>query len=860
MGGRVAVPAAVCAWLGLLAGAGCARGGAETAAGAPWLVAGALLAAAAALGSRGLRDPEAPFDARRWLHDAWFGTLVLGALFAAAGARGAAHAGRLEAARARIDEAGLTRIAGRAVSPPLRESGEPTVIVAVDAATPPMPAGTRVRLRLRPGSPAEWGDRIEALARLDRPRPAANPGGFDGRALADAASIVASGRALDARALRATGPAAWPRASAARWRRAIERRLAAHLDPGARALVTPLVIGDRSGMPPDLSAALRASGLVHLIALSGLHVAWLAAAARGAAAAAGGGPGARAVAGSLAAIAYVGLAGPIPSLLRAASFEALSAAARLARRPLDPVHALGGGAIFLLAVAPGFAGDLGFQLSCAATLGLGVLGPPITRALAGPPGERAPRLVRHLVRLRAAAATVVAPTLAAQIPAWPLLAAAFHAASWTGPLANLIAVPVCGLLLAAAWIGVLVDGAAPGAGRAWLAACGPLAAALHAIAGAAARAPLAMVPFGHESAVPGLATIATALLAFGFGGPRADLAAARGIGPARFATRCAGATFAAIAAALALTAPPALPPPGRWWMIALDVGQGDAVALGFRDGWWLVDAGPRTPHHDAGESVVLPFLRWSGVRRLEAVVLTHDDGDHTGGATAVLRSLPVASRWGPAPLPRVPGPARRFATRPASRGDTLRRSPPVVALWPPPPASPEAVDLATDNRGSLVLLAGDGRGRALLAADADSTVELRLAASGPVAALKVAHHGSGSSSGARWLLSLRPALAVVACGRRNGFGHPDPGVLARLGGCGARVLRTDRQGAVWIEFGADGARVLDWRAADPTARRAARPAPGEWTARAARAGDLGWARRARDPLGADPRLPPAPVP
>ena len=272
-----------------------------------------------------------------------------------------------------------------------------------------------------------------------------------------------------------------------------------------------------------------------------------------------------------------------------------------------------------------------------------------------------------------------------------------------------------------------------------------------------------------------------------------------------------------------MSAPSLRPPPGRWWLVALDVGQGDAIALGFADGWWLVDAGPRTPRFDAGESTVLPFLRWAGVRRLERLVVTHDDGDHSGGAPAVLRGTQVQAIVVPVPVPGVPGPGARFAAggtplSHAARGDILRRAPTVDVLWPP-----ARTPLPSDNAASLVLKVGVGKGRALLAADVDSVREHLIEALGPYAALKVAHHGSGSSSGAGFLGRARPALAVVTCGRRNAFGHPDAGALARIATSGARIARTDREGAVWLEFSDDGAVRVDWRRSRPSGAPPAAP-------------------------------------
>ncbi|HEY2954897.1 MAG TPA: DNA internalization-related competence protein ComEC/Rec2 [Candidatus Eisenbacteria bacterium] len=770
--------AAVAVWCGLLAGAGIGAGAAIGA-----------LAAALPLGLIAWRGPDR------------VGTLALVLALALGGAaRGGASRAALERERARVPAA-LVRLEGRVVEPPLREAPEPSAIVAAGRSSPPLLPGTRVRLLLPQGDPAEWGDRVAALARLERPPRSRNPGGFDARAAADAAGLAASGRALDATSEPARGLGAWPRATAARWRRAIESRLAAHLSPAARELVLPLVVGDRSALSPEQSARLRASGLVHLLALSGLHVAWLAGVARGACASLGGGPRARAVAGGLCALFYLGIAGPLPSLARAAASEIAAACARFLDVALDPVQSLALAALALLALSPGWAGDLGFQLSCAATVGLVTVGP---------------WLAARCGRLRAALMPFV-PTLSAQVTALPLLLLRFHAFSWVGAFANLAAVPVCGLLLSAAWLAALVEGALPGTSAPWFGACEALAALLRAIAERAAQVPGALVAAGPDAAVPLLSGIGAALLALSLPPPRdvegARIAASR----ARVAGAGLGALAAALALALAATRPALAPPAGRWWCVALDVGQGDAVAIASGGRWWLVDAGPRSPRADAGELAVLPFLRWAAVRRLEALVLTHDDADHVGGAPAVLRGVSAFEVRAHEPLPAVPGPGRRFGAGATARGDTLARSPTIAALWPPHAREPAAATLLADNRAGVVLEVGEGRGRALLLADVDSTIEDSIAVGPGVALLKVAHHGSGSSSGARFLARLRPRCAVLSCGARNPFGHPDPGAVDRLRASGATLHRTDREGALWFELSPDGARSIDWRRAAPLA-------------------------------------------
>ncbi len=788
MGGRSAVALAVALWLGLIAGAHAGQGTA---------LACAVLASV--FGWLGVRAPDR------------VGTLALLVAVALAGAaRGAGHERVLARDRAAIaDQDRPWRIEARVAEPPARESGEPEAVVAVARATPALAPGTRLRLRLPPGSDAEWGDRVRLVARVEVPQGVRNPGGFDARAAASSAALAASGRAWACAVHPSRGVAGWPRATVARWRRAIERVLDARLSGPARELVVPLVIGDRSALPPDLDAAFRASGLVHLLALSGLHVVWLAALARGLCATLGGGVGARALAGAACAAFYAGIAGPLPSLMRAAATEMVTALARGRGRALDPIQALALSALVLLVPAPGWAGDLGFQLSCAATLGLVTIGSWVTAA-AG--------------RGRAILAPFV-PTAAAQIVALPVLLARFHALSWTGALANLVAVPVSGLLLAAAWLATAADLACPGLGGMLFGACEVLAGLLRTIATAAAALPAAMVSAGHHPAPAALAAAGATLLALALPEGRSLADRTRPVSRARFAARLLGGIAVAIAALLVAITAPLRPPPGVAWLVALDVGQGDALALGFADGWWLVDSGPRSPHYDAGERVVLPFLRWAGVRRLESLALTHDDGDHTGGAAAVARGVGIARRWAPPAYPGLPGPGPRFGAAAAARDDTLHRDPPVAVLWPPRPgpdsgaAGPAPSLTSADNAAGLVLEVGEGAGRALLLADVDSTVEESLAVEGGLAVLKVAHHGSASSSGTRLLARIGPALALLSVGRRNPFGHPAPSTLARLEAAGCRIARTDREGALWLELTRDASHRARSAFARVTARR-----------------------------------------
>ncbi len=718
------------------------------------------------------------------------------ALVLAGAARAAGHREVVACQRNTLPLA-LHRIEARVAEPPLRESGMPSATVRILTSTPPLMLGSRLRLWLPPGSTAECGDRVAAMVAIDPPGLARNPGGRDPHASADAAGIIGWGRALSATVLDSTSAASWPRATSARWRREIEAVFARRLSPVAREIVTPLVVGDRTALSSELDAAFRAAGVVHLLALSGLHVTWMAGVGRGLVALLGGGVRARALAGAVCAVLYGLVAGPLPSLARAVATECFVAGAALTRRALDPVQALALSALAALALAPGWAWDLGFQLSCAATLGLVTIGAGLSRAAAD---MRGLRRARHVVEL-------VIPTASAQITALPLLLARLHVVSWVAPFTNLVAVPISGLLLAAAWLAAVWELALPGTARLPFAACEALVLMLRWVTEAGAALPSAAISTGAGVAPACVAAIGAGLLASAML-PRRTLI--EGAGPSDAARAgCAIAGAACVAAALIVTSGsrPILPRAGTAWIVTLDVGQGDAIAVASARGWWLFDAGPKSPRGDSGERYVVPFLRWAGVRALNGVVLTHDDSDHTGGAGAVLRAIGARQRFAPPARPDAAGPGLRYRATPIARGDTLARDPLMRVLWPPR-AMPAGW---SDNHAGVAVEVSCDSIRALLIADLDTLAECALDVR-PARVLKVAHHGSRTSTAVELLERARFEHAVISCGRRNRYGHPHPRVLEKLAAAGVRVHRTDEVGAVWLELSAEGVRVIDWRA------------------------------------------------
>ena len=246
-------------------------------------------------------------------------------------------------------------------------------------------------------------------------------------------------------------------------------------------------------------------------------------------------------------------------------------------------------------------------------------------------------------------------------------------------------------------------------------------------------------------------------------------------------------------------------------MIFLDVGQGDATLIELPDGRrLLVDGGPGGARRfDVGERVLAPFLWNRPVRRLDVVALSHSDADHAGGLAAILRHFTVGEfwengSWGPAAEETLQALERsRAPRRVLHAGSRLWMGEALVTVLNPDggertDANDESLVLRLDWRGVSLLLTGD------LGWEGEERIR-RQAAPLRVTMLKVGHHGSRFSSSAPFLDAARPALAIVSAGARNPFRHPAPEALARLEAAGARVYRTDRDGAVIVET--DGARL-----------------------------------------------------
>jgi competence protein ComEC len=630
-----------------------------------------------------------------------------------------------------------------------------------------------VLLRLPPGRSPPQGALLDVIGEIKIPR--GSKDGFDERTWLRRHGVHVVLRATRWRVVgRRGGLAGFADGLRAR----LARSMAPGLEGERRAVLAGIVLGEDEGLSDELRARFRASGLYHLLAVSGQNVAliaggvlllaWLVGLPR--------------LFGQLAVLGaiggYVFAVGWQPSVVRAGIAGALASLAWLAARPQDRWYFLLLGAAVLLAWNPYSLLDAGFQLSFAAVAAIFVAVPRLERSLAGYP---VPRSLADAVAVSSACGLATAPILLTQFGSVPI---------YSIP-ANALAAPVAGPLLGLALITALVAPVLPplAAALAWM--NGWLAAYLAACARFVGGLPYAAAPPRTALAVIGL-TIALALLAARLRPPRAPRLAVLGL------------MLVLVAGGWRLRPGDAgLPPPSGLRITFLDVGQGDGALLQVPEGAVLVDEGPP-------EADVEGQLRALGVRRLAMIVLTHPQRDHVGGAADVLEHLEVGSVLDPG-LPTQSSDekgalaaARRRHVRvilaragQAFRLGRLR----MRVLWPDGPGT-RGDD---PNNHAVVLIASYGRTDALLTADAESDVTGHLRVP-PVEIFKVAHHGSDDPGLADLLAQLHPRIAVISVGAHNDYGHPSPSTIARLSAVpGLAVFRTDHDGRVVVE--SDGRRI-----------------------------------------------------
>jgi len=629
------------------------------------------------------------------------------------------------------------------------------------------------------------GERWRLTVRLKRPRGTANPHGFDYEAWLLERNLRATGYVRPkAGTQRLTtmvhAPAYWIE----RVRQRVRARIEAALPEAPYAgVIAALAIGDQRAIPQEQWQTFTRTGVNHLMSISGLHVTMVS------------GLVFALVGGLWRRIPRLTLALPAPKAAVLAGFGAALLYALLAGYAVPAQRTVYMLAVMAVALWLGVIETASVVL-CAALLVVVLIDPWAVLAPGFWLSFGAVAVIFYVTTGRIGRehwfATWTRVQVAVTLALIPLLLALFQQVSIVSPLANAVAIPVVSLVVAPL---ALIGSATP---FDFVLQCAHLVmSGCMLVLEWMSELPDAV---WQQHAPPGW-TVAVAVAAL------ALLLAPRGL-PGR---------WLGVAGLLPLfTVMPATLRAGDVEVVVLDVGQGHSALVRTERHALLYDAGPQFgPGADSGSRIIVPYLRAAGVRRLDGLIVSHDDDDHWGGAASVLQALPV--NWLLTSLPDLDPLVVR--TDPAWRCEAGQRWEwDGVRFEVLHPARDSYQDPAIkENDRSCVLRIEAGGRRIFLPADIGRRTEEallrrerdRLRAD----VLLAPHHGSRTSSVPGFVRATGPSIVVFAVGYRNRFGHPHHEVLRRYADIGARIYRTDRDGAVTIALGADGAiRVTPYRA------------------------------------------------
>lgn len=723
----------------------------------------------------------------------------------------------------------VLRVSGIVESPPNRGEDRTQFTLAADTISTDIRttwASGQVRVTLHPSpwsEPVEpfpsvrQGDRLRLRGTIQRPPTQRNPGGFDYRAYLARRGTCCTmyvGDPTDVVQVETDRGLLTPLVAETRHQ---IRQSIRHYVPSAdgQAVLQALLLGDRSRISNEQREHFSQTGLTHLLAVSGLHVflvgmvlyillrpvlmrfrlGWRTVEAG------------RAALTVLVLGLYMALTGARPSVVRAVVMATLFIGGILFQRSTHPLNTLGVAALILLAVRPPAMFDAGFQLSMTAVVGIVVLHPRFYEWVPKP--WRSSAAKDWLSSMVCASAAAIVGTA-------PVLLYHFGWVSVAGVVLNIFGIPCTGLALAAA-IAMVVGGT--------------VSATLGAVFGATA-----------DLFVRGL------LLTSEWG---ATWFSRAGIRMAEVDFWTLGALVAGVICVAQWPRPRI-----RWrlvvcvlllagtsvWLNAasrdarptldlvfFDVGQGDAALLATPRGRHiLVDTGPYMPGGTSPVShSVLPYLQRRGIEHLDAVIVTHPDADHLGGLPSILREVSVGRvvHSGQSvdtdlyEQTRVLLKEREVSSEPVERGDTLRVDSTLRVQILNPPRDDERRGIESENDRSVVLFAAYGETHILLPGDVEADAERDLARSYQNQLdsdiVKVPHHGSKTSSTTAFVEKTAGTStdlwSVISAGRSNSFGMPHEEVVSRWRAHGARVVRTDTGGSVWLR--SDGRSVWEvrWR-------------------------------------------------
>ena len=630
------------------------------------------------------------------------------------------------------------------------------------------------------------------------------PGAFDTRKWLGSQGLMAYGKLNHWNSWRGS----WnPERSFYHFRNWIKARLSRFLDPAETGLLMGLLAGDRSGIPEALRSDFQRSGLVHVLAISGFHVVLLAGLLMTFLKATGLPHKIVRVVGILLLAIYVPVTGGSPAVTRAVIMFAVPQVGMLFQRPAGALNSLGVALVFILLPNPQVLWNPGFQLSAAATVGI-ILGSSHNPLRALPEGLSKNRLWGKFQSfILEPTYTTVCATLATA----PFLIYHFKTLAPLAWLGNIVIVPLISWGMEAGLFALLSP-------------FDFLAGTFCSAASVLLRSASLLTRLLSDSSAASV-TVGPyppfVLLLMGF---------VFALLPSTRRSRLGGILFALGILLFSCfyfvcnyrdVARPS------WKLTAIDIGQGDAILITTPSGRnILIDSGPND-RKDSGKDIIVPFLRHSGILTLDALVVTHADADHFGGALGIVGSFPVKELWVSECARLEPKPAwiktmavaleRGIPLRDIGKGFTWSdNSMEIRALHPV-----SAGTCGETNEESITFRVKGLGHSAVLTGDLTVAGERKILKSGMFLksdVLKLGHHGSKTSSSRNFLTAVGPKLALVSSGRKNRFHHPHKQVVERLDSLGIPYLNTATRGTITVQFTPDTMLVETMLSGDMTER------------------------------------------
>lgn len=700
----------------------------------------------------------------------------------------------------------------------------------------PAPVTGKIRVAIPSDLSFQYGDFIRFHTKIKKIQGFHNPGSFDYERSQNRRGLYVSGFVSDRAGIVLIRPdtASGLKLKLERFRLYLKRLLEVHAASPQREILQAMTIGDQKAIPKDVRDQFAKTGTSHILSISGLHVGIVAASAffllllafksseycmlkfniiKTATAAA-----------IVPVLIYALVAGMGTPVLRSTLMTLAFLAALLIGRPKDLYNILAGAALIILIASPEALFEISFQLSFSAVLAI-LYGVEKLGKRQIPLPSAAPRWIAagvnrlYLFLLVSAAATL--GTL-------PIIAFYFNRVSAVALIANLVAVPLLGILaLIPAMMFILTSVFSAALAGFFIS----IASFFTGIAVSIIEE-LALLPWSSLSFIKPNALEIALFYAFMYFLIEAlttdrpkdlqDVPARRPLWIKTGLLVCA-ALILADAAFLVLKDQYS----SHLKITAIDVGQGSSALVRMPGGVnMLIDGGGfHDSSFDMGRAVIAPFLYAKRIRKVDIAVLTHPHPDHLQGLIHIVNAFDVREVWC-AGLTADNDLYRLWEKTVAERGVKVRtlsaQSPPEVVsgvtfqfLWPlrPPPPGVQGMSYQETNDASLVIKMTYGARRFLVTGDISAAIEAFLTASGKDLksdVLFVPHHGSLSSSSPDFLRVVSCRYAVISAGKNNVFRHPHPAVLERYRSAGAAIFRTDRDGAVSIDSDGQSLSVTPW--------------------------------------------------